>query len=147
MSPAFSHDFLKRLRAFSKLSSGSTITLVTRNSPLSEIPEVLPVYHAPPQAATWARVLQKHRVWLGGALPGPRCPATRWPHSPHHQDYQRRGARTRATAEPVGVKPRAWARHARAVSCPARALRRRSGGVRSAEFELDIVGVPEDEDV
>src|SRR5712692_7087767 len=39
MSPAFSQDFLKRLSAFSKLSSGSTITLVTRNSPLSAIPE------------------------------------------------------------------------------------------------------------
>src|SRR3990172_2762650 len=39
MSPAFSQDFLKRLSAFSKLSSGSTITLVTRDSPLSEIPE------------------------------------------------------------------------------------------------------------
>src|SRR6058998_2047261 len=52
MSPAFSHCFLKRLSAFSKLSSGSTITLVTRNSPLSHVPEALTVYHAPPQAAT-----------------------------------------------------------------------------------------------
>src|SRR6266498_3433471 len=52
MSPAFSHCFLKRLSAFSKLSSGSTITLVTRNSPLSHVPEALTVYHALPQAAT-----------------------------------------------------------------------------------------------
>src|SRR6266545_4141574 len=52
MSPAFSHCFLKRLSAFSKLSSGSTITLVTRNSPLSHVPEALTVYHAPPQPAT-----------------------------------------------------------------------------------------------
>src|SRR2546422_973070 len=52
MSPAFSHDFLKRLSAFSKLSSGSTITLVTRNSPLSHSPKALPVYHAPLLVAT-----------------------------------------------------------------------------------------------
>src|SRR5262244_3032717 len=54
MSPAFSHCFLKRLSAFSKLSSGSTITLVTRNSPLSFLPEALPVYHAPIGLATHA---------------------------------------------------------------------------------------------
>src|SRR6266699_4789772 len=52
MSPAFSHDFLKRLSALSKLSSGSTITLVTRNSPLSHSPKALPVYHAPLPVAT-----------------------------------------------------------------------------------------------
>src|SRR5437773_6368400 len=52
MSPAFSHDFLKRLSAFSKLSSGSTITLVTRNSPLSHSPKALPVYRAPRPVAT-----------------------------------------------------------------------------------------------
>src|SRR5215467_319954 len=54
MSPAFSHCFLKRLSAFSKLSSGSTITLVTRSSPLSFLPEALPVYHAPIGLATHA---------------------------------------------------------------------------------------------
>src|SRR5215468_10538884 len=64
MSPAFSHCFLKRLSAFSKLSSGSTITLVTRSSPLSFLPEALPVYHAPiglathaPLGVTWAQFL------------------------------------------------------------------------------------------
>src|ERR1700716_152244 len=55
MRPAFSQDFLKRLSAFSKLSSGSTITLVTRNSPLSHSPEALPVYHAPLPVATGGR--------------------------------------------------------------------------------------------
>src|ERR1700730_6812624 len=76
MSPAFSHDFLKRLSAFSKLSSGSTITLVTRNSPLSHSPEALPVYHAPlpvatrPQRAVLAGRAGCPRAELGGRPPG-----------------------------------------------------------------------------
>jgi transposase len=65
MSPAFSQDFLKRLSAFSKLSSGSTITLVTRNSPLSRSPKALVVYHAPPRPATDRGVLG-----VGGLIAG-----------------------------------------------------------------------------
>src|SRR5216683_699045 len=91
MSPAFSHDFLKRLSAFSKLSSGSTITLVTRNSPLSHSPKALPVYHAPlpvatgpPRAVLTGRA-GCHRAGLGGRPPGTtltrgRSAASRWGH-------------------------------------------------------------------
>src|SRR6266849_6017351 len=68
MSPAFSHDFLKRLSAFSKLSSGSTITLVTRNSPLSHSPKALPVYHAPLPVATGPPACGFN--WAGWMSPG-----------------------------------------------------------------------------
>jgi hypothetical protein len=37
-SPAFSHCFLKRLRALSKDSSGSTMTLVTLFPPSKTVP-------------------------------------------------------------------------------------------------------------
>src|SRR5678815_1390648 len=37
MSPAFSHCFLKRFSAFSKDSSGSTMTLVTHVPPLRDL--------------------------------------------------------------------------------------------------------------
>src|SRR5262249_38459068 len=85
MSPAFSHCFLKRLSAFSKLSSGSTITLVTRSSPLSFLPEALPVYHAPIGLATHAPLGVAGAVAGGMApldppgarSPGPLEPATR----------------------------------------------------------------------
>src|SRR5262250_1885876 len=74
MSPAFSHCFLKRLSAFSKLSSGSTITLVTRSSPLSFLPEALPVYHAPIGLATHAPLGVPRAQFLHPLPPRPlRC--------------------------------------------------------------------------
>src|SRR6266699_3187886 len=94
MSPAFSHCFLKRLSAFSKLSSGSTITLVTRNSPLSHVPEALTVYHAPPQPATCLPLRTNgHRTGWDGHRAGlegvpsldhaePRSPGPEWPRGP-----------------------------------------------------------------
>src|SRR5260370_18102093 len=47
MSPAFSHWLLKRLSAFSKLSSGSTITFVTDTHPFPVQTMDSDLYHAP----------------------------------------------------------------------------------------------------
>src|SRR5713101_3548313 len=51
MSPAFSHCFLKRLSAFSKLSSGSTITFVTDTHPFPVQTMDSDLYHAPQHPA------------------------------------------------------------------------------------------------
>src|SRR6266852_2722697 len=51
MSPAFSHCFLKRLSAFSKLSSGSTITFVTDTHPFPVHTMDSDLYHAPQHPA------------------------------------------------------------------------------------------------
>src|ERR1700675_690958 len=82
MSPAFSHDFLKRLSAFSKLSSGSTITLVTRDSPLSAIPEAPSVYHAPREAAT-RRPIRAHLRHLAKTLGAPSAAGSTYRSTPH----------------------------------------------------------------
>src|SRR5437879_13689689 len=72
MSPAFSHCFLKRLSAFSKLSSGSTISFVTNTHPFPVQTMDSDLYHAPLDPRNQGRAGHARAGhWAGLGVPSP----------------------------------------------------------------------------